>query len=178
MKLFGMKKIVIISLLFVNLVCFSQEVSKIKFTSDIKPGNGKHTITYEYNRIFIQKNIFKEKGLFSRDTISNNTTELFKIEKDKWYFKRGKKWITFFDSSKNIQSTILINGRSYLLKWKKLNKPNEDIYKLKLHPVGFSISHIPSYLFTPNEGIVAICGDNVFFVREDKEYLLLYCYEG
>jgi len=169
-----MKDILLVAFLCISSVCLSQKFINIRFESTPEQEN-KYKVFFEYKRIFLDDLIFKEEGLFSRDTLNNNTTTIFKIRNDKWYFKKNKKWFIFFDKEKDINSVILINGDKYLLNWCKTNlidkESKEIIYLLKLNPIGFRITGLPQYLFTLKDGIIAIDGHNMLLIREDKKYL-------
>ena len=73
-----MKDILLVVFLCISSVCLSQKFINIRFESTPEQEN-KYKVFFEYKRIFLDDLIFKEEGLFSRDTLNNTTTTIFKI---------------------------------------------------------------------------------------------------
>jgi hypothetical protein len=117
---------------------------------------------FTYQRILLGKNIFRERGLFSEDTL--HTVEIFKIVSGRWYFKYNEMWYLFFDGSNKVNSKFYISGIGYRLNWRRSNSRN--LYDLIIKPIGISVSDIPRYIFSPQNGIIAISGE-VTLIRED-----------
>lgn len=109
----------LILITFVNFFYGQSKSRKVDFIDEFG------LISYSYERLYDSDCIFREKGLFSRDTLNNKeTTDVFRIINKKWYFKKNNTWHLFFDKTKKIKSTFIINGISYKLYWKdvKLKK--------------------------------------------------------
>jgi len=117
---------------------------------------------FKYQRLFFKNNIFRERGLFSEDTL--NTVELFKVVSGKWYFKYNQMWHLFFNGGNEVKSIFYVNGISYRLIWQ--HSSNKKVYDLTLKPIGVSVSHVPRYIFSPQNGIIVISGE-VTLIRED-----------
>lgn len=158
----------LILIIFANFFYGQRRSMKVDFRDEYG------LISYSYKRLYISDCIIREKSLFSRDTLNNNqTTDIFRIVNKKWYFKKNNSWHLFFDKTKQIKSTFIINGVPHKLYWKKVKlrreKSKEPIFELKLTPVGINISSVPHYMFSPSIGFVAIDGENTLLIRTNQK---------
>jgi hypothetical protein len=173
-----------IKIFFLTLVCCApylllcqSNIKKFYFVEySIKKGTQSSIESYqfEYTRIYNKDSSFREKGLFTNDTLNKHaTTDQFKIKNGCWYVKNKGKWKIFFNYGKSVATTIRINNYAFRVLWKKTAFLDDGkvIYRLELKPLGVSITGLGIYYFTPNEGVIAIDGHDYFTVRADKRYI-------
>jgi hypothetical protein len=145
-------------------VANGQETTYYNFVNTMQEG----ALNFKYKRECVGDSIYKEAGLFSRDTTKVYT---FKKTQGVWKIKINNRWMPFFDGCTQVKTQIVVNGYVYKIQWQKTAFMDNDllIYKLKLVPVGFSVSGNPTYFFTYKDGIIAIDGHDAFLVRSDKK---------
>lgn len=116
---------------------------------------------FEVTRRMISDSVFWEKNLFG-------DSSLFKFRKSNgvWFIWQNR-WSIFFNKSVLYNNLILrINNLNYRIVFgKKIQFNKVDVYELRLIPVGFSVSHIPIYLFNEERGIVGLKTGTVTLIR-------------
>ncbi len=162
-------KRLIFSLLFLHL-CTSQIFGQhsIRYSFTDTSNNG---YQFTYKRNFLSESVFEEVGLFNLDSCKKYT---FKKLNDRWYLKLKNKWYPFFDGSNKIATSFKNGEYTFSIDWEKTNivdSNNNQVYKLRFKPVGFSISGNPVYYFTYTDGVIGIDGHETFMLRTDKQIL-------
>lgn len=130
-------------------------------------------IAFSYQRIILDKNIFKEDELFSR-TSAGLTNVVFKKEKDAWYIKNSTgEWSLFYSSTDSTPTNteMLVDDKIYKVRWlgeRLLN--NVMIPTFYLYPPAGIVEHPkPSYYFDCVNGIIAIRVDDHTYIRSDLQ---------
>lgn len=172
-----MKQIILIIFCTISLFAYSQD--SVNFNFIVKNPiifdtsaqiYADMNLEFNYQRIYLAENIFKEKGLFTRNN-KKITTSIFKKNKSTWHLKnRVGKWILFYsDSCKKMpEPEMLIGGEKYRVNWLGKEKIyNIEVSAFVLNPIGFTISPQPKYLFNSARGIIAIKIDGLVLIRND-----------
>lgn len=166
-----------IMMLFYSFTCFqivhAQKVTYYNFVDYQSRGaTKKGGFNFTYRRESQGDSLYKEAGLFSRDSTKVYT---FKKKDGIWQIKTSRGWMPFFDRHSQFKTKIVVEDYPYKIRWRKTNFTDDDlsIYKLTLVPDGFSVSGIPSFYFTYKDGIIAIDGHETLLIRSDKKGIRL-----
>lgn len=171
-----MDKQILNTLLFITFLCsnvaFGQTKKIINYHFKVKypsysDGGLYFGQEYEFNSIreYNSDSTFIDEGIFD-----NNLGYEFKKDKNnKWYIKLNDEWVLFFNQDIKFIGTIQIAGIPYSIHWSHASfwKGGRNYIFRLVPPKNMNVSHLPTFIFNRENGIIGIENNGLLLLRED-----------
>jgi hypothetical protein len=139
-------------------------------------------LEFKKETFYFNNNHFKE--IVISNGVKKDSVE-YKILNKAWYYKEKNKWNLYFNFKTKKGGYIYVSKQKYKIKFiERIHIKNKKLDALYLKPFNAEGSHLPVFLFDPNQGIILISNKSigvnvvkdVFFdtpLNEKEENLIL-----